>query len=139
MKGVGVKTTHQKRRSALLQQVMRPQKNITIDEIDEPNFDLGIDSQPNANCLLLHDGLVLIEEGIKMIDLDGMDNTLVASFDPVEQGGNGSSPKPMKIDSIEQCSGLNTLDDDLVFSKEDLIFNVESAEQHRFDVRDTNA
>ncbi|KAL2551770.1 Uncharacterized protein Fot_05389 [Forsythia ovata] len=70
--------------------------------------------------------------------LDGKDNTDVASSGPVEQGGDGSTPKRIKIGSIEQCSGLNTLDDDLVFREEDLIFIDESAEQHRFDVRDTD-
>ncbi|KAL2546826.1 Uncharacterized protein Fot_16059 [Forsythia ovata] len=72
------------------------------------------------------------------VKLDGKDNTNVASSGPVEQGGDGSTPKHIKIGSIEQCSGLNTLDDDLVFSEEDLIFIDESAEQHRFDVRDTD-
>ncbi|KAL2497561.1 Uncharacterized protein Adt_23111 [Abeliophyllum distichum] len=113
-------------------------------EIDLPSFDLGIDSQPNTNCLLLDDGLVLTEEDVKMIDgvvvskLDEKDKTEVASSGTVEQGGDGSTSKRTKICSIEQCSGLNTLDDDLVFSEEDLIFIDESTEQHRFEVRDTD-
>ncbi|KAL2538399.1 Uncharacterized protein Fot_19790 [Forsythia ovata] len=69
-----------------------------------------------------------------VMKLDGKDVMDVPSSGPVEQGGDGSTPKRIKIGSIEQCSSLNTLDDDLVFSEEDLIFIDESAKQHRFDV-----
>ncbi|KAL2552835.1 hypothetical protein Fot_06454 [Forsythia ovata] len=68
---------------------MGHQKDITSCEIDVPNFDLGIDSQSNAHCLLIDDGLVLTDEDIMKIDfvvvlkLDRKGTTKVASVDTI--------------------------------------------------------
>ncbi|KAL2470815.1 Uncharacterized protein Adt_38951 [Abeliophyllum distichum] len=124
---------------------MRPQKTITSGEIDELSFDLGIDSQPNPNCLLLDDGLVLTEEDIKMIDavvvskLDATDNKLVASVDAVDQHSDVISKKCRKIGLNDTCTVVNTLDDDMLFSEEDLMNMDQSAEHHHLAVVELDA
>ncbi|KAL2552321.1 Ulp1 protease family [Forsythia ovata] len=66
--------------------------------------------------------------------LDDRNNTPLSIVDPVDQDADKSTTKRMKICSNESFSGLNTFEDDLVFSEEDLITIDKSAEQHRLDV-----
>ncbi|KAL2538663.1 Uncharacterized protein Fot_20054 [Forsythia ovata] len=66
--------------------------------------------------------------------MDEKNTTPLASVDLVDQDGDRHTSKRMKISSIEPCPGLHTIEDDLVFSDEDLITIDESAEQHRLDV-----
>ncbi|KAL2547281.1 hypothetical protein Fot_16514 [Forsythia ovata] len=74
-----------------------------------------------------------------VVKLDDRNNTPLANVDPVDQDADKSTTKRMKISSIESDSSLNTFEDDLVFSEEDLITIDKSAEQHRLDVRDIDA
>ncbi|KAL2468637.1 Ulp1 protease family [Forsythia ovata] len=68
-----------------------------------------------------------------VIKLDDRNNTSLSIVDPVDQDADKSTTKRMKICSNESFSGLNTFEDDLVFSEEDLITIDKSAEQHRLD------
>ncbi|KAL2557391.1 Uncharacterized protein Fot_02130 [Forsythia ovata] len=65
--------------------------------------------------------------------LDDRNNTPLSIVDPVDQDADKSTTKRMKICSNESFAGLNTFEDDLVFSEEDLITIDKSAEQHRLD------
>ncbi|KAL2538813.1 TBCC domain-containing protein 1 [Forsythia ovata] len=66
--------------------------------------------------------------------LDGTDNTPIASVEAVDQDDDGSKTKRMKIGLNEPSTGVNTLDDDLLFNEEGLMNMDESAEQNRLDV-----
>ncbi|KAL2509122.1 Uncharacterized protein Fot_32769 [Forsythia ovata] len=71
--------------------------------------------------------------------LDEKNTTRLAIVDLVDQDGDRHTSKCMKIRSIQPCSGLHTLEDDMVFSDEDLITIDESAKQHRLDVGEIDA
>ncbi|KAL2461940.1 DUF1985 domain-containing protein [Abeliophyllum distichum] len=117
---------------------MRPCKTKTIDEDECPSFDLGIDSQLNVPYIEPDDVILRTQDDIIIID-DTVIGKIPESYqtdDRVE-----SSNKRKYISPIVECSdaGCNLcisksssefLDDDLVFTEEDLRNMDESVEKH---------
>ncbi|KAL2520619.1 Uncharacterized protein Fot_24542 [Forsythia ovata] len=73
-------------------------------------------------------------DAVVVSKLDEKNNMPLATVDPVDQDGDRHTSKCMRISSIQPCSSLHTLEDDMVFSDEDLITIGESVEQHQLDV-----
>ncbi|KAL2494256.1 Uncharacterized protein Fot_38013 [Forsythia ovata] len=138
MKVAAMKTDSQHPRSSFRGSGMRPCETKRIDEAECPSFDLGIDSQSNIPYIELDDGILRTQDEIMIID-DTVAGKIPESHqihDSVE-----SSKKRKYTSPVVQCSdaGRNLsiskssselLDDDLVFTEEDLRNMDQSVEKH---------
>ncbi|KAL2537809.1 hypothetical protein Fot_19200 [Forsythia ovata] len=127
--------------SSLKGRGMRPCETKTIDEAECPSFDLGIDLQSNVPYIELDDGILRTQDDIMIIDdtVAGKISESHQTDDRVE-----SSKKTKYTSPVVECSdvGCNIsisksspelLDDDLVFTEEELRNMDESVEKHSDD------
>ncbi|KAL2543539.1 hypothetical protein Fot_12772 [Forsythia ovata] len=138
MKVAAMNTDSQHPGSSLKGRGMRPCETKTIDEAECPSFDLGIDSQSNVPYIELDNGILRTQDDIMIID-DTAAEKIPESHQTDDRVEN--SKKKKYTSPVVECSGagrnLSTskssselLDDDLVFTEEDLRHMDESVEKH---------